>query len=233
VQLPHVSRVYTLVRASSSDNAAVRVLQSLHARSIDFPFSHASKIIAVPSRFSREDLGLDESTVRDLHSSLTHVIHSAWAVNFNLGVRSFEDQHIKGLHSLIQFCLSVRTPKPASFYFCSSVSVAAGTNPLPVTIDEAPVERFEQAQRTGYAQSKLVAEHIVVNAARTTSCHAKVLRIGQIVGDSKVGIWNDTEAIPLMIRSAITIGALPALDEVYIISLSISLLLLCSLKCLF
>lgn len=215
MQLPHVIRVYTLVRASSPDNATVRVLESLHARSIDFPFSHTSKIIALPSDFSRADLGLDGSKIAELRSTLTHVIHSAWAINFNLGVRSFEDQHIKGLYNLIQLCLSVHLPKPARLYFCSSVSVAAGTAPLPATIEEAPVQRFEQAQRTGYAQSKLVAEHIVVHAARTTSCEARVLRIGQIVGDSKAGIWNDTEAIPLMIRSAITIGALPALEEVY------------------
>ncbi len=39
------------------------------------------------------------------------------------------------------------------------------------------------------------------------------MRIGQIVGDGKLGLWNDTEAIPLIIRSALTLNALPALDE--------------------
>jgi thioester reductase-like protein len=40
-----------------------------------------------------------------------------------------------------------------------------------------------------------------------------VLRVGQIVGDTQLGQWNATEAIPLMIRSAVTMGALPALDD--------------------
>ena len=66
----------------------------------------------------------------------------------------------------------------------------------------------------GYARSKLVAERIVQAAAETTGMTAKVFRVGQIVGDTERGIWNTTEAIPLMIQSAKTIGALPALEEV-------------------
>jgi len=47
-----------------------------------------------------------------------------------------------------------------------------------------------------------------------TGMHARVLRIGQLSGDAATGRWNDTEAVALMIRSAISTGALPALDEV-------------------
>lgn len=65
----------------------------------------------------------------------------------------------------------------------------------------------------GYARSKLVAERIVQAAAEKTGMIARVLRVGQIVGDSVKGRWNPTEAIPLMIQSATTLKALPALNE--------------------
>jgi thioester reductase-like protein len=65
----------------------------------------------------------------------------------------------------------------------------------------------------GYARSKLVTENIIKAAASKTGMRGRVLRVGQIVGDSATGLWNSTEAIPLMIRSATTIGALPELDE--------------------
>lgn len=65
----------------------------------------------------------------------------------------------------------------------------------------------------GYAQSKLVAETLCVKAAQQTGLPARVLRIGQVVGDTEHGIWNTTEAIPLMIQAATTTGALPELDE--------------------
>ncbi len=66
----------------------------------------------------------------------------------------------------------------------------------------------------GYARSKMVAEIIVKAAAKQTGMNARVLRVGQIVGDTQIGQWNSPEAIPLMIRSAVTVGALPALEEV-------------------
>jgi thioester reductase-like protein len=69
----------------------------------------------------------------------------------------------------------------------------------------------------GYARSKLVAERIIKAAAERTGMVARVLRIGQIIGDSEFGIWNTTEAIPLMIQSAVTMGVLPDLDEVCVI----------------
>ena len=43
---------------------------------------------------------------------------------------------------------------------------------------------------------------------------AQVLRIGQLIGDTKVGEWNATEGVPMMIQTAVTLGALPMLDEV-------------------
>jgi thioester reductase-like protein len=140
------------------------------------------------------------------------VIHSAWAVNFNLGVRSFEAQHIRGTHNLISLCLASHLPKPARFFFCSSVSSASGT-PKPATIAETTINDLRHAQATGYGRSKLISEHITHNAAQATGMEARVLRIGQLSGDTKSAIWNETEAVALMIRSAITVGALPALSE--------------------
>jgi carbohydrate kinase (thermoresistant glucokinase family) len=69
------------------------------------------------------------------------------------------------------------------------------------------------AQGMGYARSKLVTEKICELASQRTSIRTRVYRIGQIVGDTRHGIWNATEAIPLMIQSAVTVGALPELNE--------------------
>ena len=143
---------------------------------------------------------------------LTLISSSAWAVNFNLGIRSFEEQHIRGVHNLVQLSLSVLTPAPARLFFCSSIATALGS-PRPATIPETPVFDLNTALPQGYARSKLVSEHIVRNAARDACALTRSLRIGQIVGDGKMGLWNDTEAIPLIIRSALTLKVLPALNQ--------------------
>ena len=213
VRDPTVSTVWALVRASSEHAALERTLQSLSSRGISLSVEEIRKIIAVPSDLSKPDFGLGASKIVQLRSSLTLVIHSAWAVNFNISVESFEDQHIKAVPNFINLCQSTTHGSAARFYFCSSVSSTGGT-PRPGTVPETPVRDIAHVQGTGYAQSKYVAEQIVRNAMKDAGAQARVLRIGQLVGDSKVGEWNTTEGIPLMIQTAVTLGALPQLDEV-------------------
>ena len=100
---------------------------------------------------------------------------------------------------------------PARFVFCSSISVALGT-PAPARIPEAAIKSLGQVSHTGYAASKLVGERIVQAAVDSHGARATVLRIGQVVGDTKKGVWKDTEAFPLMIRSAVTMNILPKID---------------------
>jgi carbohydrate kinase (thermoresistant glucokinase family) len=69
------------------------------------------------------------------------------------------------------------------------------------------------AQNMGYAQSKVVTEHLVQRAAEQTGMSARTLRVGQITADTQHGVWNATEAIPLMLQAAITVGVIPTLDE--------------------
>ncbi|KAJ4323817.1 hypothetical protein N0V84_004163 [Fusarium piperis] len=209
---PNVGAVWAMVRAANEVAASDRVDRSLATRGLVLTEEQRSKVLALPCDLSKQDLGLGEPRIQELSTKLTTVIHSAWAVNFNISVQSFEDQHIKAVHNLIQLTLSVQTPKPARFFFCSSVSSAGGT-PRPGSVLESYVPSPAHAQHTGYARSKYVAEHITRNAIKEAGAPARVLRVGQLVGDTNVGEWNTTEGIPLMIQTAETLGALPALNE--------------------
>jgi carbohydrate kinase (thermoresistant glucokinase family) len=116
-----------------------------------------------------------------------------------------------GTHNLIALCLKARRPEPATFSFCSSVSAVARTKGG--FIPEALPDSLEYAQNMGYAQSKLVTEHICMAVAKSYGIKTRVLRVGQVIADSVHGIWNATEAIPLMMQAGLTIGAIPKLDE--------------------
>lgn len=202
-----------MVRAADDASAEERIKNSLKTRGLQLGQEQMAKVVPIACDLSRPDIGLDSTRLSHLLTSLTCCIHSAWAVNFNIPVQSFEDHHIKGTHNLIQLCLSVSTPEPACFFFCSSVSAAAGS-PRPGTVPEGPVSSPSHAQNTGYARSKYVTEHITRNAVKHANAPARVLRVGQLVGDSREGRWNPSEGIPMMMQTALTLGALPALDEV-------------------
>ncbi|KAH7311242.1 male sterility protein [Stachybotrys elegans] len=200
---PSINKIYCLVRAST-EQALQRVNESLLKRRVYHTLSLDArrKIVALPSNLADPNLGLGE----DYHAVSQHlraVIHCAWSVNFNMQLPSFED-NIAGVKHLILLCQS--SPLGATMNFCSSVSTCSRATVVPIPESAAPLE---WAQGMGYAQSKSVAEHICAKARVT----ARVLRVGQIVGDTKHGIWNAQEAVPMMMQTAVTMGALPRLND--------------------
>ena len=211
-----VERVYCLVRASDREHAQQRTVASMHARKVydSLTVAQQGKLVALPSDLSRADLGLETAVYQELVSSLRAVVHSAWSVNFNMQLSSFEKDNIAGLRHLLALCQRAagHGADPAAFHFCSSVSAVArrpdALGPVPEALPE-----MGWAQEMGYAHSKLVAEHICARAAAGAGVPVGVLRIGQIVADTAHGVWNATEAVPLLLQSARTVGALPALPE--------------------
>ena len=200
-----VSAVYCLTRRSRPTEA---VLDALAQKGLSVLPHRQGKIIALNSALDQPDLGLHENMLNQIKQSASLIIHTAWPVNFNLPLLSFEP-HIKGVHNLINLSLSVTLPSPAVMLFCSSISTALGASSR--AVDETPINDLTSALEMGYGRSKLIGEHIVSNA-RQAGARAFTLRIGQVSGHSKRGLWNDSEAIPLMIRSALTLQALPELD---------------------
>jgi thioester reductase-like protein len=194
LRVPSIEKVYCLNRGA---DAHARTIDSLRSRDLDAPLD---RVESFGADLTRPDLGLD----RKIAERVNLVIHNAWSVNFNMGVASFETL-IKGARNLLDFSFESN----ARFFFVSSVSAAVRSGSL---VAEAHVEHLTDAQEMGYARSKLVAERLCLRASRA-GLDARVLRVGQIVGDTRHGAWNATEAIPLMIRSAIGIGALPTLND--------------------
>ncbi|MCJ1381650.1 hypothetical protein MMC17_004761 [Xylographa soralifera] len=202
---PSSSKIYCLIRGT---NVLVRLKKSLQDKHLPLPSSHRLHVLC--SDLSDSHLGLSLGDYKALISSTTHIIHCAWPVNFQLGLPSFVHS-LQGLRNLIQLSLASGLPTPARLIFCSSISAALGS-PISSRIPEAPIESLEQVSQTGYAASKLVGERIVQAAVENYDARATILRIGQVVGDTEAGVWNDTEAFPLIIRSTVTMGIIPEIE---------------------
>lgn len=207
-----VKMVLCPVRAATVEAGKDRVFKSLRSRMVydDIDSRSFEKI-----RVLIGDLpGPGQDIHQEMIDKLTAVVHCAWSVNFNLRLRSFEKDCIAGARQLIDLCLlSAQGGKrrPATFNFCSSVSTAEETRD-PIIKETLPPD-FSYARHTGYAQSKLVTEHICFRAVNQTGLTCRVLRVGQLIGDTRHGIWNENEAFPLIWQSARTIGALPQIPE--------------------
>lgn len=141
----------------------------------------------------------------------TNLIQAAWAVNFSLPMSAFVDEHIQGLRNILQNIMS--RSNNARFLFCSSTASVLRTTGE--TVQERVSDNTDDSDTIGYSRSKWIAESICAAASKVTTMKNRVavLRIGQLTGDSQNGVWNMTEAWPLMLSTVVELGCLPRLDE--------------------
>lgn len=209
---PSVATVYCLCRAKDDADASSRITASMKTRKLSSHYERVQmRVKALACDLFADKLGLQPDMYNEIATRATLIIHNAWAVNFNLGISSFEP-HIRGAVNLINLALASPHPRPADFYFASSISAVAAWRG-PESIPEAITDDPSVAQGLGYAQSKWITEKLCQVASQQTPIRAGVLRIGQMVGDSRNGVWNETEAISLIIKCTDTIGILPNLEE--------------------
>ena len=209
---PQVSVVHCLVRAASQTAAEQRVGKAFRARKERSLTMRSPRICCHPYKLHESMLGLEEVIYNSLALHATVVIHAAWAVNFSMRLSSFKD-HLAGLENLIDFANYPKAHSPR-FLFCSSTASVLGHNPqspIPESISHDP----HSASPLGYSRSKWVAEAICEKAYLRTPLggNIAVLRIGQLCGDTEKGIWNASEAWPLMLSSVKVLGALPDLHQ--------------------
>lgn len=215
---PDVESILCLVRAQNSQDGLARLHAALNDATLltDLSATQLEKLVACPGDLS--DPGCCFSPGEPLYSrilnTVTTIIHNAWPVNFNLSFQSFEAQAIRPTHHLISLAMrSNLLPKP-TFTFVSSISTVLNA-PGPEVL-EKPYP-WESVGAMGYGQSKWVAEEILAVAAAAAAplglgLNARVARLGQVVGDTRVGRWKASEAYPAVVQSALTVGALPLIE---------------------
>ena len=221
---PQIAQVYCLVRGATHHAAHERVSKALSQRglsplsqastslSTDNPATMTDKIIVLPARLSAPDLGLSSNTYANIASTTTLILHLAWSVNFRLRLAHFETDSIASVAHLLRLART-RPKHPPAFIFCSSTAsaIASSITPVPEAIVDDPIA----AAPLGYARAKWVGEHICGAAARqappSLGGRIAVVRVGQLSGDLERGVWNTREAWPVMLRSGVEMGSLPAL----------------------
>ncbi|KAI0896934.1 hypothetical protein F4806DRAFT_487004 [Annulohypoxylon nitens] len=139
--------------------------------------------------WSKPYFGLPIEEYKELLDQVTHIMHNAWQVDFNLSIDSFASQ-ISGL------------------FFVSSISAAAGRTGM---IGEHIFEDWQTSLKTGYGKSKFVSERLLDAMAKESDIPVVVCRVGQVAGPvSECGIWPKQEWLPSLIASSKYLGKLPS-----------------------
>ncbi|KAI0423712.1 male sterility protein-domain-containing protein [Xylaria sp. FL1042] len=216
-----VTKVYCLLRGQSCFGAEERVLKALikqkprTEKELKYLESLYNKILYVFCDFGASNLSLSDEERSSITAEATHIIHSAWTVNFNLGLKSFESQ-LANTRDLIELAYD----SGAEFFFISSTAAVCNTvsNIVPEKVSSEP----RDAPPLGYSRSKWIAEQICASAytriARIDSTdpvgkpRISIIRVGQLCGN-KFGVWNASEAYPLLLSTAKLTSRLPGLPS--------------------
>ncbi|MCJ1380709.1 hypothetical protein MMC17_003817 [Xylographa soralifera] len=209
-----VRKIVCLVRAANPEAAHARIDKSLLFRKKKPLQVPDFKVVCIVGKLGDSHLGLSERTYASLQSEATIIIHAAWAVNFSMRLRSFVNDHISGLRNLLDLAIHSHCRLPPRFVFCSSTaSVLSPTLESPIA--EVISHDATTASPLGYSRSKWVAEAICEQAYAQTRMKGRleVARIGQLCGDTTNGVWNVTEAWPLMLSTVHVTNSLPDLEH--------------------
>ncbi|KAJ3994751.1 putative aminoadipate reductase [Lentinula boryana] len=200
-----VASVYTINRPSNRVSLHQRHQERFQDKTLDDKLLSSKKLVHLEADTSQPKLGLPDDVYEKLRESLTHIIHNAWRLDFNLSLSSFEP-HVRGMRNLIDLARSSQNALSLRFVFTSSVGSAqswdsSSLGPYPEEVIVDP--KF--AVGGGYGESKYISERILAKSG----LHASSFRIGQIAGGRPNGAWAMSDWLPMMIKSSLAMGVLP------------------------
>ena len=205
-----VTKVYCLLRGQSHFAAKERVIKALVKRELrtggELKISKAldGKVNCLRCDLGAPNLGLSDDDRPCIIDEATHFIHAAWTVNFNLGLKSFENQ-LANTRELAEIAYT----GGVEFFFMSSTAAVSNT-PSSAVLEKVSSEP-KDASAPGYSRLKWVAEQICAAAHDRTNgkgsadaaekAKFSIIRVRQLCGN-RFGVWNTSEAYPLLLSTA-------------------------------
>ena len=120
---PNIKHIYALNRSSVDPVEAQKV--ALERRGFDPSLAETPKLTLLNADLAAGDLGIGELLLEELRTTVTHIIHAGWLINWSFDLSRF-DPLIRGTRNLIDLSLSSPNPTPPRIIFISSVAVLSG-----------------------------------------------------------------------------------------------------------
>ena len=199
-----VSHIYCLNRAP--DSGTLQVARS-KALGLNTTFPHTLITFLTMDLTSPNTSFVPPAHHAAIVNTVTLVIHAAWPVDFNLTLASFSSS-LTSVSSLASLTASARH-RPSLIFISSIASVLNHPqSPIPEAIVTSP----SAPDRTGYGESKYIAEQILAYGARRNDMRVTILRLGQISGPAHDtnGKWTSREWLPSLVLSSRYLRKLPA-----------------------
>ena len=202
------STIYCLVRGQDYAEAQYK-LRSALAKYFVHDKQHYNRIIPVVGDLTQPSLGLNESQFRRLAKTIDSIYHCGAKVNLLYPYTALKNANVRGTHEILKLA-SIDSPK--TVHHISTLDVfesLAGTNVRTFFEDDDIAQGKGVAG--GYAQSKWIAEQMVLQAAER-GLPVRIYRPGMITGHSHQGHSNTSDVVCRFIKTLTQLKKAPDID---------------------
>lgn len=203
-----VEEIWCLVRAKDEQDARTRLESNLRQHGL-WDDNLRAKVRPLAGDLAAPSLGLDVETFRQLGNILDAIVHSGALVNFVSGYDALKPVNVGGTREVLRLATQARI---VPVHYISTLSVFPSDPKSPVAL-ELPLDVQPANLKSGYSQSKWVAERLVEQAG-SRGLPLWIYRPGRITGESRTGRWSTDDLICRIIRACVEIKAAPEMGAI-------------------
>ncbi|MCC6498806.1 MAG: amino acid adenylation domain-containing protein [Anaerolineales bacterium] len=202
------AEIYCLLRADNAEQGLQRLKRNLNSYQL-WDESLAQRIKPVLGDLGSPRLGLSDETFDELANQMDTIIHNGAMVNFVYPYAAHKAANVLGTQEILRLASRAKL-KPVHHVSTLSILYSRGVNDGRVYREDSNLDEVG-APFGGYAQSKWVAEKLIMQAIeRGIPC--AIYRPGLVSGHSVTGAWNTDNLISSMTRACVLLGSVPSLD---------------------
>lgn len=203
--------MYCLVRATSIEAGQQKLQRHLESNRL---WHHAfnSRIIPVVGDLDQPNLGMSIQQFHLLASQIDAIYHCGAQVNFLYPYDRLKPPNVLGTQEILR--LAALTKAIPVHHISTTAVFNASSYYERRRIPENDALTYYEGLRGGYAQSKWVAEKIVM-MARDRGLPTCIYRLGAVTGHSQTGVWNTNDYVCRFLKGCIQLGSMPDQDKVW------------------
>jgi thioester reductase-like protein len=202
------AQIYCLVRAKGAEAGRRKILSNLERYHLDHRH-HLDRIVIVAGNLDQDQLGLKDPAFNQLAEQIDAIYHNGALVNRIYPYSALKSANVLGTREVLRLAGRTRT-KPVYFISTLDVLHSCHDTQLPVRLENDPLQQV-QGLDSGYAQSKWVAEHLILQA-RDRGIPTSTFRPGLMVGHSHSGASRGDDVVCRILKGLVQLGSAPRLD---------------------
>ncbi|HUE99363.1 MAG TPA: amino acid adenylation domain-containing protein, partial [Anaerolineales bacterium] len=202
------AQVHCLLRADDLEQGHLRLKRNLDAYLL-WDDTFRDRIQPILGDLGEPQLGLADENFERLASQMDVIYHNGAMVNFVYPYKAHKASNVLGTQEVLRLASWIKL-KPVHFVSTLSILYSGGINDGRVFSEDADLDQVG-APFGGYAQSKWVAEKLVMQAG-ARGIPVAIYRPGLVSGHSLTGAWNTDNLISSMTRACVLLSCVPNLD---------------------